>query len=241
VQEYDPLVFVGCEVDENRIRTRRFSSRDRFAPTGASDKRLRDGVLVNRKGFQVRAALLDHDIPCLAFRLKERFHVHIIAEKVREMGLAVGPWLNDFKKALYAGQDLDAPFPLNSGTAPQIDRVMTLGELRDRIARITAGQHIVYVADAAPTQANLECIVSLADRADQLFIEAAFLDADRDVAAEKGHLTAALAGCIAGLAGVRKLVVFHHSPRYRDQADSIREEARRAFEENLGFRFGKRS
>jgi ribonuclease Z len=234
VQEYDPLVFVGYEVDENRMRIRRFSSRDRFAPSGASEVRLQNDVLVDREGFRVRAVLLDHGIPCLAFRLEERYHVNILAEKVLQLGLAVGPWLNEFKKALYAGQDPDTPFPVPLSTAGATsERTMALGELRERIARVTPGQHVVYVADAAPTASNVERIVSFAERADRLFIEAAFLEEHREIAAEKGHLTAALAGRIAGQAGVRKWDVYHHSPRYREQAGRIREEAAVSFEKSL--------
>lgn len=234
VQEYEPLVFVGCEVDDGRMRIRRFSSRDRFAASGESEVRFRDNVLVDRKGFRVRAILLDHGIPCLAFRLEERYHIHILAEKVLELGLAVGPWLNEFKKALYAGKDPDTPFPAPlSATGATSERVMALGELRERIARITPGQHIVYVADAEPSASNVDRIVSFAERADRLFIEAAFLEEHRELAAEKGHLTAALAGRIAGLAGVRKWEVYHHSPRYRDQAERLREEAELSFENSL--------
>lgn len=229
VQEYDPLVFVAYELRGSEVRNRRYSSRQRFAPTGESARPVQSGILADRGRFLVSAVALDHGIPCLGFRLQERFHVSILADRVREMGLAVGPWLNDFKQALYEGRDPAAVFPLPPSGEGKARGALPLGDLADRICRITPGQRIVYVTDAAPTDDNIQRIESLAAGADRLFIEAAFLEADGDIAADKGHLTAALAGRIAGWAGVRKLDVFHHSPRYRDGASLLRAEAEEAF------------
>jgi len=64
---------------------------------------------------------------------------------------------------------------------------------------------------------------------DHLFIEAAFLNEDREIAAEKYHLTAHQAGYLAAVCGVERLTVFHFSPRYTDRYDSIYKEAHTAF------------
>jgi ribonuclease Z len=69
----------------------------------------------------------------------------------------------------------------------------------------------------------------LAESADQLFIEAAFLDEDAQLAACKYHLTAGQAGRIARLARARHLVPFHFSTRYLDQPQALVQEAKHAF------------
>jgi ribonuclease Z len=97
------------------------------------------------------------------------------------------------------------------------------------VLRIGPGQKVAYVTDAAWTPDNLAKIVNLAAGAEQLFIEAAFLEADAGLAAARSHLTAAQAGRIGRLAGARHLVPFHFSPRYLGQPEALHEEALRAF------------
>jgi ribonuclease Z len=58
----------------------------------------------------------------------------------------------------------------------------------------------------------------LAEGCDLLVIESTFLDEDRGLAAEHGHLTAGQAAGIAAEAGVRHLVLTHFSQRYDDPA-----------------------
>ena len=105
-----------------------------------------------------------------------------------------------------------------------------LGNLADQIAIITPGQKIAYVTDVVYDNANIEKIIEFAWNADHLFIEAAFLDNDRNMAAEKCHLTARQAGELAARANARQFSIFHFSPRYLGQEDLIYREASEAFE-----------
>lgn len=218
------------EISSGEILTRSFDCRERFRPDSDEKKRPFTGRLYEEPGFVVTAALLDHGIPCLALSLSERFHINIIKNKLNALELGTGPWLNDFKNALYDGLDPAGTFSAPRSADGKILQ-FRLGELADQIARITPGQKIAYITDIADTPANRTQILGLAEDCDRLFIEAAFLDADREMARAKHHLTARQAGELAALAGAKQFTVFHFSPRYSDEAGRLYTEADAAFEE----------
>jgi ribonuclease Z len=91
------------------------------------------------------------------------------------------------------------------------------------------GQRVAYVVDARFDADNAARIVALAHDADLLYAEARFLHVDRDEADKRYHLTARHAGFLARAAGVRRLEVFHFSPRYQGMAQAFHGEARAEF------------
>ena len=223
------FVLDAVEVREKELFSRRYPCQTGFAPVGEAVSRPFDGTLVSEPDWVVSAAILDHGIPCLGFCLKERFHINVIKEGMAGLGLSPGPWLRSFKRALYENRPLDSEFTVWLDPDPGGLRSFVLGDLAERIARITAGQKIAYVADTAFTRANADRIVELSAGADHLFIEAAFLEKDRHIAKRKAHLTARQAGAIAARARVKAFTVFHFSPRYSNQGHLLYAEAREAF------------
>ena len=215
------------EVYHDYLLTREYLCQNEFIPMHKAVRAPFNDVMHEEPAFKISAAILDHGIPCLGLAIKERFHVNINKDKLVEMGLKIGPWLNGFKQALYEGRDAESEFEVQSGTGET--RQFRLGELSERIALITPGQKIAYIADAAYSPQNQEKIVSLAKDADQLFIEAAFLEAHKDIAAAKHHLTARQAGTLAARAGAKEFTIFHFSPRYVGQEHLLQEEAREAY------------
>ena len=216
------------EVHRDGLLTNEYLCQNEFKSTRKVVKHPFNEILFTGPAFEVSAAILDHGIPSLGFAIQEKFHININKDQVDALGLQTGPWLTEFKRALYDAKDPESEFEIRSGN----DRVahFKLGELAQRIAMITPGQKIAYIADAAYSQANAEKIISLTKNSDHLFIEAAFSDAHRDIAEEKHHLTARQAGELAARAGARQFTVFHFSPRYLGRESSLYQEAAQAYE-----------
>ena len=220
------------EVQPGQLRQRCFQCRRSFAPDDEDLVEPWDNNLVEEPGLTVSAVLLEHSVPCLGFKLAEHFHVNIRTDRLKANGLRPGPWLQRFKEALYRRETADTTIDADQVGGGR--KCFALGELQDDIAVITAGQQICYVSDVRFTAENVAKITSFAAGVDHLFIEAAFLDADRQIAREKNHLTARQAGEIAGRSQVKLLTPFHFSPRYQGQAHLLEAEAQTAYRAALG-------
>ncbi len=219
------------EVDEERCRTRRYLCRDRFLRAGKEEEAPFARILVKEPAFHIEAVLLDHRIPCLGFSLIEEFSVNIDTEALKTLCLPVGPWLTSFKKAVAEKKDPGRPFSVVWEKEGKILREKTFifGELAEKIARISPGQKVTYLTDLLGSTENFEKAVDLARGADHLFVEAAFLDRDRETAKTKCHLTAKEAGTLARKARVKRMTLFHFSPRYGELEEDLQKEALEAF------------
>ena len=219
VTEIHPEYTISCE----------YLCQNNFLPTRAPVKRPFNCVLLDEPALSVSGVRLDHKITSLGFSIKERFHVNIMKDRVYDLGLEIGPWLKTFKAALYSREDPESKFEVRFGQKQAEKKEFILGDLSSRIARITPGQKVTYIADVVFNEANVDKIISFAKDSDHLFIEAAFLEKHRDIALRKSHLTAHQAGRIGALAGVKQLTPFHFSPRYIDQEHLLREEVMTAY------------
>ncbi|HEX2136563.1 MAG TPA: ribonuclease Z [Microvirga sp.] len=204
-------------------RAASFAARQGFSRAEAPCPDLPVGVVLQEEAFRVEAAALDHGIPSLAFCLRETLRVNVWRGALERLGLPVGPWLGEAKRAVRQG------LPADTVVAVDEARRITLGDLAAQALRIGPGQVVAYVTDAAATAANEAAILALARGADQLFIEAVFLDRDRALAVATHHLTAADAGRLARLAGAKHLNVFHYSARYLDAPAALEQEALAAY------------
>jgi ribonuclease Z len=226
------LVLEAAEVHEDKVIRKRYPCRNRFEPQEGAKTCGFQHVLHREAGFRITTVQLDHGIPCLAFRLQETLHVNIRPDALTALELRPGPWLQSLKAALYSGKSPETEIKADT-VDNQVPKTYRLGELAAKIAIVTPGQKVSYVVDAGYSAKNAERIRFIADHADQLFIEAAFMDEHRDIARYKNHLTAHQAGTLAGLARAKRFTPFHFSPRYADRGNLLEGEARAAYESAL--------
>ncbi len=224
-----PFVLNVHEVHPNRIDSVRLPATTAFTAEDAGCSPF-TGVLHDEPAFSVRTVHLDHKIPCLAFALSEKTHLNVRKDELDRLGIPAGPWLNLLKQAVRTGQPEDtqitAEWP-EAGTRRQ--RTFRLGELRDQLLVDTPGTKLVYVVDTLFSKANVAAIVELARDADVFFCESLFVDEDRDQGLKRHHLTARQAGTLARLANVKRLEVFHFSPRYDGAPERLYNEAAATF------------
>jgi ribonuclease Z len=213
-----------------RARRARFRCHAAFRREHEHELAIDDGILLDEPAFRVRCRLLDHGTPCLGFVLEEKQHVNVWKDRLDALGFPTGAWLRELKQAVLAGQPDATPFRVWWKAQGVLhEKLLPLGELKQRILEIVPGQKIAYITDVADHADNAAHIATLAAGADLLFIEAPFLAADAERAAQKYHLTAHQAGTLARAAGVKTVIPFHFSPRYNERETELRDEIAAAF------------
>ena len=207
----------------------RFSSKRAFARELQERFTISDGVILDEENLRIRAAFLEHSIPCLAYAFEEKLHVNFMKNRLAELGVPVGPWLSELKRSVLRGErdhTVIVPSAPDGGVGK---RAFSIGELKEKVLQVVAGEKIAYVTDTAFTPENRQRIVELAQGADYLFIEAVFLHADRERARDRAHLTARQAGELAREARVSRVIPFHFSPRHLGAERELRQELEEAF------------
>ena len=228
-REPGDLTFVVTEIGPSlATQTARFRLKAAFAVEAMGTGRIDQGIVFKDPTFQVTTAVLEHHAPCLGFAIEEPAHINIWKTRLATLGLPVGPWLRDLKRAVFENRPDDFPVRISSSRTSSDERNMTLAKLRD-VLTVTPGQKIGYVTDVADTADNRKAIVELVKGADLLFIESAFARADVALATERAHLTTEAAGQIARQAGVRRIEPFHFSTRYTGEDDRMQNEVMAAF------------
>jgi len=217
-------------VHPDRVEKARFACPEGFLRRGEPTPHPFDGVILDEPQFRVRAAHLDHRIPCLGFAREETVQLNVDKASLENLDLPVGPWLMDLKRAIRAGAPDDHSIRIVwSEDGRRVERSLPLGELRRDVVRMRPGQKLAYVTDVVHSPENAEKITKLAWGADIFYCEAAYPERDRDRAAARFHLTAGQAGRLAAEAQARRLAVFHFSPKYRDCPGVLLDEAMAAF------------
>ena len=170
-----------------------------------------EGLIYESREYVVEAVEADHTVPALAYRLRERDRPgKMNVEYLERIGLPRGPLWGRLQR----GEEV---------------------EFRGRVIRPEEavgpprpGRRIVYTGDTRPS----EKIVEFARGADVLIHDATLGPEFEEEAAEDGHSTVNQAAEVALKAGVKRLYLFHISPRYEGNEDALLLEARKIFPES---------
>lgn len=165
------------------------------------------GVVLDEAAFRVRATVLEHGTPVLAYAFEPTPQLNIRKDRLRARGLPAGAWLGELKRHLLSGEE-QAWVRLPDGQRE------TTAALAADLVLVSPGKRLVYATDFSDTGENRARLIELARGAHTLFCEATFLERDAARAERNSHLTTRACGEIARAAGVARLVPFHFSRRY---------------------------
>ncbi|GAA4213006.1 ribonuclease Z [Actinocatenispora rupis] len=161
-----------------------------------------DGAVATGAFGTLSARRLDHGVESYGYRIVEPDGRRMLPDRLAEYGVT-GPRIRQLQA--------DGRIVLDG-------RTVTVEEVSEH----RPGQRFAFVMDTRLCDA----VPALLDGADLAVVESTFLDADADLAAAYGHLTAAQAARAAADAGVRTLVLTHFSQRYDDPTAFATEAAR---------------
>lgn len=177
------------------------------------DHQIENGIIASTKNYSVKYIELNHGIPSLGYSFEENDTLNIDKEKLGELDVKPGPWLQEFKDKAESGDRSEIT----------IDEKTYKYEELEHLLFIKKGIKVVYLTDFIMEEGTLEKASSFAKDADLLMCEANYVEADIDLAVKNYHLTGKQAGKLAHAANVKDLVLLHFSPKYENKDDIISE------------------
>jgi ribonuclease Z len=219
---FQKLVLQVHDLLPGRLRTGLLECSRRFPEPEVTEKDWPGPVLFENDDLRVEACPVDHTVPCLAFALVEKAGYHPDPDKLAAGALRPGAWVEEVLVSLRGRAPADMVLEIQGGR-------FTLGALGERYFTASRGARVAYVTDTLWSAAVRPALLRLAHRAQRLYCDSYYSQAQAKQAATHRHMTAAQAAEFARLARVAALVLMHFAPRYAGRYDALVEEARAVF------------
>lgn len=214
-----PGEWVVRETDGHQVLGARLLTREAFATAHPLPAIPVSGTrLFATSRFSLDVFALPHGtIPSLAYRITEADRTNICPDALQHSGLPPGAWLQALSDESRKDEELLSPD----------GRERSLGSLRAELLRSTSGESLAYLTDFRVERKgpSWEALCAWLEGIDFLISECQYLDRERTLAVQNGHMTSGEVGHLAADAGVRTLILQHLSRRYAasDWSAMIRE------------------
>ncbi len=170
---------------------------------------LKDGDVLDRGDYIIKAVATDHGIPSLGYVLEEKRRMgRFNREKALELGIPEGPMFSKLQK----GKSVTVH-------GRTISPAEVIGESRP-------GRKVVYSGDTRPC----DSIAGESYGADLLIHDGTLADELKDWALETKHSTSGEAAFLAKKAKVKQLILTHISSRYSENTGNLYLDAKNVFE-----------
>jgi len=180
-------------------------------------------TLMDNQHFVLKAVILNHMIPSIAYNITEKDTLNISKEELDKTGLSAGSWLQSVR-------DLSIDDSVNI----EVNGILlNAGKLREKLLVKRKGDSISYLTDFIYDDTAKQNAVKLIEGSDVVICESQYHNDDTELASRNYHLTSRQAAQLAADANIKKLVLFHISERYYTSKNynSLLEDARTIFPE----------
>jgi len=170
-----------------------------------------EGIILDEENYFVEAVKLDHTKPCYGYVFQEKNRPGVFHPEIaREKGIPQGPLWGKLQKGMEV---------MSETTGLVVTPHDVMGEER-------RGRKFSYITDTM----YLEKIAPRVAGSDLLLVEGMFEAGLEETARDKKHMTVTQAATIAFDAQVKKMALFHYSPRYSDwDLKKLKAQARKVF------------
>ena len=223
--QYFPFQKIVLRINEllpGRIRWAVLECTRRFPEPEVQEEAWDGAAVFANDDLAVEAVHVDHTVPCLAYALVEKPGYSLDTEKLRRGLLRPGGWIPEVLARLKAGEPSQGTLEIQGGQ-------FRLGTLAQQYFSKRRGARVAYVTDTAWSDASRPGLLRIADRAERLYCDSFYAEAQAKQADKHRHMTATRAAQFAQQAGVAELVLIHFGKRYRKNYHQLVDEARAIF------------
>ena len=173
----------------------------------------------------VEAELLDHKIPVLAFRVRERPHFSVDTRCLERLGLVPGEWIRDLKRNVWKDRsEALVQIPSRAGEELRIGDEQDPAVLYESIRNDRPCASLGYLCDVGWTPENIAKIEAFLGDLTLLCADCTFLKADVGKARASYHLCTEDLNQLAGRLVPRYLLPMHLSKSYLRRTPDLYDE-----------------
>jgi ribonuclease Z len=219
---FQKIVLDVHDVLAGAIQSARLECSRRFPEPVVTEAPWPGPVIYENADLAVEACHVDHTVPCLAFALVEKEGYHPDSARLASGPLRAGPWVARALELLRAGAPANTAVSIDGGR-------FRLGQLGEQYFTMSPPSRLAYVTDTAWSAASRPALLKLAQRANRLYCDSFYAQAQAAQAEKHRHMTATQAAEFARLAKVDALILIHFATRYHGEYEALVEEARALF------------
>ncbi len=203
------------EVSEGRIASTLYRGPQAFAAQAEGE---RSGEVYANNYLTVKAALCEHRIAVLAFRVDEGAAFVLDEARMAQAGVIKGEWLKGLEKLFHDGAMEGSPLqvPVRRGDIVEERHEPDTGALYRNILKIEQPASIGYLTDIGYSPENMEKLAGLLQGVTLLVCECAFLAADCKKAELSRHLCTSDLNIILERLRPRYVLPMHLSKTYQN-------------------------